>query len=223
MNILSLDWSASGIGPQLVQSLQRYHSGTDAFAILKACFGLKSPATLLKRSSAFRKCSKWFEKSVVSKYFKALKAQRQNNQKGYTVLTSFLEAVRFSKFTLDMDGTDVILGSERLLGFAALEKHAMGPTRQAPGLEVEHMQRLHDILNSEANIIDKLGAGCFLICIYGRARWSEVRLVERVVIDEGDTVTFYISQHKTAAVALPRQQYTFRLLRHAKESPPTTG
>ena len=36
----------------------------------------------------------------------------------------------------------------------------MCPSHQAPGLDVEHLRRLHEILNSEANVIDKLGAGC---------------------------------------------------------------
>eukprot|EP00435_Cladocopium_sp_Y103_P043240 s2564_g12.t1 len=41
LNLLSIDWSASGVGPQLVTALQRDHSGTEAFPILKACFGVK--------------------------------------------------------------------------------------------------------------------------------------------------------------------------------------
>eukprot|EP00435_Cladocopium_sp_Y103_P017615 s580_g4.t1 len=144
LNLLSIDWSSSGVGPHWELTPQRDHTGTEAFSILKACFGVKSPSTLLKR---------------------------------------------------------------RLLGFAALERQAMGPTKQAPGMELEHLRRLREILASGANLIDKLGAGCFLLCTYARARWwSDLRFVERVHIEAGD-LTLYTAEHKTASVGIRRQQY----------------
>jgi hypothetical protein len=44
-------------------ALQRDCSGADATTILKACCGVKSPAALLKRASAFKKYISWFNKS----------------------------------------------------------------------------------------------------------------------------------------------------------------
>ena len=76
---------------------------------------------------------------AVWNYFLFLKQQRIDAKKGYTVPSAFLEAVRFAKFTVDMAGTDSVLGSRRLLGFLALEKKAKGPTVQAPGLDLEHI------------------------------------------------------------------------------------
>ena len=223
LNILSLEWSASGVGPQIVTALQRDATGADAITILKSCFGVKSPSTLLKRAGAFRKYISWFDKigmggdihlrplpldeEMVWQYFGWLRQQRQIAVKGFTIPGSFLEAVRFTKFTLDLIGTDAILGSKRLLGFAALEKQAMCPSRQAPGMEVEHIRKLHDILASNANIIDRLGAVCFLICVYGRARWSDLRFIEKAEIEENECITFYTTEHKTAAVGLRRQQF----------------
>ena len=107
---------------------------------------------------------------VVWRYFLFLKQQRLDSAKGFTVPSSFLEAVRFAKFTVDLSGTDSILGSRRLMGFSALERKAKGPTSQAPGLEPEHIRRLHEVLHTASNCIDRLGAGCFLICLYGCAR-----------------------------------------------------
>ncbi len=78
------------------------------------------------------------------------------NRRGYTVPSSFLEAVRFGKFTLGLNHTDEILSSRRLLGFAALERKEKGPTRQAPGLEVERVKRLHQVLREADNDIDRL-------------------------------------------------------------------
>ena len=62
LNLLAIEWSASGVGPQLVHALQRDHSGAEATTILSACFGVKSPATLLKRASAFKKYACWLDK-----------------------------------------------------------------------------------------------------------------------------------------------------------------
>ena len=121
--------------------------------------------------------------------------------------SSFLEAVRFAKFTLDLQGTDSILGSRRLLGLSALERKAKGPTVQAPGLQPEHIRRLHEVLHTSSNLIDKLGAGCFLVCLYGRARWSDMRFVSHVQLEDGEFVTFHTTEPKTASVGLRREQY----------------
>ena len=223
LRILSVQWSASGVGPQLVAALQKDSAGAEACMILKACFGVKSPSTLLKRASAFRKFYSWFDKSalcnelnsyplpleeaVVWEYFLFLRQQRDVQSKGYTVPSSFMEAVRFAKFTLDLQGTDSILCSRRLLGLAALERKAKGPTVQAPGLDPEHIRRLHEVLHTSSNMIDKLGAGCFLICLYGRARWSDMRYINHVQVEEGEFITCFTTEHKTASVGLRREQY----------------
>ena len=223
LNILSTCWSASGIGPQLVSALQQDNSGAEAVTILKSCFGVKSPSTILKRASAFRNYMTWFDKnpscqelnksslpldeSSVWLYFNWLRNRRIAADKGFTVPTSFLESVRFAKFTVDLNGTDAILCSRRLLGFAAIEQREKGPLKQAPGLELEHMRRLHQILQSDGNLIDRLGAGAFLICLYGRARWSDLRFVSHADISGDDFMTLYTTEHKTASVGLKRQQF----------------
>ena len=138
-----------------------------------------------------------------------LRTVRKSNSRGYTVPASFLEAVRFAKFTLGMLRTEEILGSKRLLGFAAVERRDKGPSNQAPGLDVAHVERLHTILSGSGNDIDRLGAGCFLICIYSRARWSDVRYIDHVEVVEGrlGSMTLFTVEHKTASVGLRREQY----------------
>ena len=63
LDLLSINWKASQIGPQLAESLFEDSTGAKAFGILEACFGVKSPSTLLKRASAFRNYVKWFDTS----------------------------------------------------------------------------------------------------------------------------------------------------------------
>lgn len=121
----------------------------------------------------------------------------------------FLEELRFCKRVLDFYEIDIVASSRRLQGLAASQKSAKGPLRQAPGLELEHMRRLREVLRSEGNMIDRLAAGCFLICLYGRARWSDVRFVQYVEIDNlrNGSLTLYTSERKTAGVGLKREQF----------------
>eukprot|EP00435_Cladocopium_sp_Y103_P016340 s3870_g4.t1 len=110
LRILSVSWSSSGVGPQLATALQKDNTGVEACVILKACFGVKSPSTLLKRAGAFKKFFAWYDKSMVCReinsfplpldesvvweYFLHLKRQRESDARGYTVPSAFLEAVR---------------------------------------------------------------------------------------------------------------------------------
>lgn len=225
LQILSVNWEASGVGVQLAASLQADNTGNGATEILRACFGVKSPATLLKRASAIRSYINWFERNEYGRYsgeavmpfgedavwfyFLWLKEQRLKTNKGFTNAASFLEALRFCKHVLDFQGIDSVVTSRRLQGFAAIQKSAKGPLRQAPGLELEHMRRLHEVLRSDGNPIDRLAAGCFLICLYGRARWSDTRYIQYVEIDNqrNGSLTLYTSEHKTAGVGLRREQF----------------
>ena len=225
MDILSTDWSSSEVGTHLSASLLSDSTGLEAVEILRACFGVKSPSTLIKRANAFRQFISWHFKcgfgtlnnaqalplseQAVWEYFHYLRDLRLENKRGYTVPSSFLEAVRFGKFTLGLKFTDTILQSRRLLGFAAIERRDKGPSRQAPGLEVEHVKRLHAVLREGSNDIDRLGAGCFLICLYSRARWSDVRYVDHVEITEGKfgALTLFTVEHKTATVGLRREAF----------------
>ena len=157
-----------------------YSTGDRATEIFRACFGINSPSTILKRASSFRQFVKWYDKtgygvetmsdpfplreSAVWEYFLWLRDQRTKTNSGFTVPASFLETVRFAKFTLDLKDADRVFSSRRLLGFAAIEKKNRGPTR------------LHQILMSDANDIDRLASGCFLVCLYGRARWGRCQI-----------------------------------------------
>ena len=226
LEMLSCSWYASGVGEQLARDMQSDSSGTAAYETLKACFGIKSPQTLLKRASSLRRYYKWhaelrsdarefqvsplpFSESDVWSFFHWLRDLRMENQRGFTNASAFLETVRFMKFTLNLRDAEEVLQSRRLLGFAAIERLQKGPTRQAAPLELQHLQRLHEVLEGSSCLTDRLGAGVMLICIYGRARWSDLRYIHHVVAEEGRNgfLTLYTAEHKTSAVGARREQY----------------
>lgn len=124
-------------------------------------------------------------KKVPCGYFLRYKRERVVYKRGYAVPTAFLETIRFCRYTLEFQGVDHTVASRRLLGLAALEKRDKGPTRQAPGLELEDLKRLREVLDSGSNVVDRVGAGSFLCCVYGRARWSDVSFIDHVFYEEG--------------------------------------
>eukprot|EP00438_Fugacium_kawagutii_P006143 Skav228576 [mRNA] locus=scaffold1470:20582:34006:+ [translate_table: standard] len=147
--------------------------------------------------------------AAVWDYFLWLRQQRSLLSKGFTSPATFLETVRFAKFTVGLVGAEDILESKRLLGFAAIERSLKGPTKQAPGLELEHLQRLHEILRVGSSLVDRLGAAVFLICVYGRARWSDLRFVEYIEFDRNrnGSMTIYTKEHKTSNMGSKKEQY----------------
>lgn len=227
LDILSTDWECSSTGLQLALDLQEDPSGDSAVQTLRSVFGVKSPATLLKRAATVRKYLKWysisphvdsaerrssglpFRESDVWQYFLSLRAERERENKGFTVTSNFLETVRFTRFALGFHGTEKILESRRLLGFAAIERRHKGPSHQAPPLELEHLQKLHEILRIGDNLVDRLGAGVMLVCAYARARWSDLRYIHHVEIERSKNgcMVLYTREHKTCAVGERREQY----------------
>ena len=175
LEVLSNNWKCSSVGEQIAVELQYDSSGDSAISTLKAVFGVKSPATLLKRVSTVRKYIRWcnatyppdhaehelcclpFKETTVWDYFNYLKAVQDMESKGYTAPSTFLETVRFCRFTLGFYLTDEILQSKPLLGFAAIQKRTKGPSRQAPALELEHLQRLHEVVNGSGNFDRQVG------------------------------------------------------------------
>jgi len=226
MEILSLDWKASQVGDQVAMDLQADATGELAEESLRAVFGTTSASTVLKRAASLRQYIAWFHKTCIEsdtflcplplqeedvwRYFLHLRATTKTSKRGYTVSSTFLETVRFCKFVIGLYSSDKILASKRLLGFAAVERREKGPLVQAPPLEVEHLQKLHAILESGSNVVDRIGAGAFLCAIYARARWSDMRYIHHIRYNgykRNATMDLYTAEHKTSLAGLRREQF----------------
>lgn len=90
-----------------------------------------------------------------------------------------------------------------------MERREKGPSSQAPILELVHLKKLHEILSLGSDLIDRLGAGAMLVCIYGRARWSDLRYIDHVDVEarRNGSLVLYTREHKTSAVGIRREQY----------------
>ena len=131
LELLSCNWSATGVGEILASDMQKDVTGSNAFETLKACFGIKSPQTLLKRASSLKRYFRWhselradaaelelsplpFVEQDVWSFFHWLRNNRRETNRGFTNASAFLETVRFMKFTLELRDPDVVLLSRRL-------------------------------------------------------------------------------------------------------------
>ena len=224
MELLSIDWRSWSVGEQLAVDLQTDAAGELAEQSLRAVFGVKSPATILKPAASLRQYVAWFQKDCILQdkyvcpfpiteadvwcYFMHLRKVRTDTDKGYTVSATFLETVRFCKLIIGMYWCDPVLSSKRFVEFAAVERRERGPLNQALSLEVE--QQLHRILEHGSNDIDRIGAGAFLCTIYARARWGDMRFIHHIKYDgfqRNATMDLYTAEHKTSSIGLRREQF----------------
>ena len=156
----------------------------------------------MKRASSLKQYIAWFHTTCtefdtyvcslplaeddVWRYFLHLRALTRTSKHGYTVSGTFLETIK------------------------AKNVFTTGPLNQTPPLEVEHLQRLHEVLDKGANDIDRIGAGAFLCAVYARARWSDLRYIHHIKYagyKRNATMDLYTAEHKTSSTDLTREQF----------------
>ena len=182
---------ASTAGIQLLRDLYHDNTGVSAEKTLRALFGTKSPNTVLKRARTMSRYCKWVKDSLreqplpfqewhVWSFINHLEA----NSIGSTAGSDLVECLRFCKYIFGMHGVDDVLQSRRVLGLAAIMRSAKRVKNQAPPLTLQHVQRLHDILHNDTIIENRVMAGTCLFAIYSRARWSDLRCVDHMLLNK---------------------------------------
>lgn len=96
-------------------------------------------------------------------------------------LKGIMEALTFCRYVFGIDDLQRAITSKRCYG--AIASGPVGKANQAAPLTVADLERLHSILESDANTWDKLACGSFLFCVYSRARWSDFIHGERITLD----------------------------------------
>ena len=154
-----------------------------------ACFGTRSVHTVMKRANTFSAFLRWLD--VVSSanpsafcdaaYWKYLKFLESSGAAASSA-ASFLASVRFCKFVMGLTGTEE--PSRRCVGLAEKLAAQAGVVRQAEALTVEQLLIIHDTLHDPATSRwDKAFSAYALVALYGRARRSDLKRVERVEWD----------------------------------------
>ncbi len=96
----------------------------------------------------------------------------QNELASPSLLTSFIEAIRFCDKVLNIQGLEAAISPK------ALNITSEGKRNQARVLRVHEVRFLETFLADERNVIvDRFAAGCFLFALFSRSRWSDLRCV----------------------------------------------
>lgn len=164
-DLLSTVVDASEIGRKAVA--EAIMDALDGYAheVLDACFGLKSPGTLLKRYYSLKsfhdwciefKTSAWLPmtETLAWDYVRWLKSASVPPTKA----TSFMEACRFCWFVVD--GSNLVESSFRIKGASNQMKAAKRPWRPADLLTVQEVLKLHASLSPTRGT---RWTGCFVV------------------------------------------------------------
>ena len=191
VELLMLNLNASSAGVASMNECGKMGVQSYMGEMLDACFGIKSPNTLLKRFHSIKMFNHWIYHESAEfwlplseqKVWKYLLHLKKSNG-APTRATSFLEAVRFVHFILGVEGALDTLSSARVKGLAAQLFAAKRPWRPSDPLTTEQVLALHSMLDSEdANLVDRVFCGHLLHMVYSRSRFSDLLAVERLFLD----------------------------------------
>ena len=154
-----------------------------------ACFGTRSVHTVMKRANAFSAFLRWLD--VVSSanpsafcdaaYWKYLKFLESSGAAASSA-ASFLASVRFCRFVTGLTGTEE--PSRRCVGLAEKLAAQADIVRPAEALTVGQLLTIHDTLHDPVTSRwDKAFSAYALVALYGRARHSDLKRVERLEWD----------------------------------------
>ena len=102
-----------------------------------------------------------------------------------TFLRSYLVAIRFSFHVLGVTGGDTVLASKRVEGCAREAYLKKRRTLQKDPLSVAMVEHLEKIVMADKYPDrDRVAAGCFLLCIFFRARFSDMMNLQDLILDE---------------------------------------
>ncbi len=189
--MLAMNLEASEIGIKV--NAEAPHGEWAAYGkeVVDACFGVKSPNTLLKRYYSVNSFVEWcalecdrdwlpLDEHLVWLYVRHLRV----TQAPPTKPASFLEAIRFCWFVLGTHGGQEVLDSFRVHGLSSQMFSQKKEWQPAETLTVSEVKRIHSYMeDSSNNLTDRVIAGHLLHLLYTRARWSDLLAVKHAFID----------------------------------------
>ena len=117
-----------------------------------------------------------------------------------TYFRSLLISVSFARHLLGLVVLDFALDSGRIRGLANAHYLARCAVKRRPALTVVQVTFLEGIVwNDARKIADRIAAGCFLLMIYGRLRFSDMQRtvklsIDSVFLDNGSEVGYLEGQ-----------------------------
>lgn len=169
--------------------------------------GGKAPATLRKRMSQVSKFLQWANNLMPPRLvFPVLFGDMRDyvnflreDGKTYSTLSGVIELMLFLKHVIGVEVEDTVLKSTWLKGVLRQARHQRPPRRQSRALTVAELIFLERFLEDNVNnLIDRYAVGCFLFCVYSRARVGDISKISSIHVDihrDGGVVKGYIECH----------------------------
>ena len=164
--------------------------GGSIAAGLKHVFSGKATGTLHNRAGPILRYIQWCNNNAVIP-FPVFERNVYNfmvevgNSAAPTFLRSFLVSLTFCNFVLGLTGSDDAIASQRVQGCARESYLMKRKLQQRPPLSVAQVKALEQYVSSMMGTPrDVYAAGCFLLCIYMRARFSDMQHMTDIVVDE---------------------------------------
>ncbi|CAL1153951.1 unnamed protein product [Cladocopium goreaui] len=157
---------------------------------LKHIFAGKATGTLHARASPILRYVLWCDNNGIPAFPLSEPAVYRfmcdhSDTAAPTFLRSYLVAVRFSFHVLGVTGGESVLNSKRVEGCAREAFLKKRRTLQKDPLTVAMVEHLERVVMTDRYLDrDKVAAGCFLLCVYFRARFSDMMNLQDLILDE---------------------------------------
>ena len=176
---------------------------------VKAIIGTRSSRTAVTRANSISKFLRWcavefpeveqlFSEALIWQYMQHLTVIGA----APTTASSFVSACRYGFYVLGIDDLKEACSSRRVQGSSNLMYVQKESLKQARVLQVSDIQWMHKQLsNVEMHIVDRAFCGYILICLYGRCRHSDLRMVHTITTDydsRGGFIEISTRCHKNA-------------------------
>ena len=194
--------------------------GGNSREMVRDSMGIKSPRTAIKRAQTILKFFLWMQSSFDDwkpwDPERCVAYMRAGNSKGPVASRgiSLLEAFRFCKFVLRIPIPDDLLSNPRVKGCADRLSAEQGEYHPARSLTATEVASLEKMMLKEMNHVDKYMLGAVLFCLYSRSRWSDVKHIHQLWIEEGSHegelfgfIEGTTQHHKCATSVVKKRQF----------------
>ena len=173
---------------------------------------MKSPNTLNKRAGSLLLYTRWFKANRsgdvfpilerdVAAYLFSLKRSGKYTSRG----ASFRESLKFSHFTLGLDGAISACDSPRVKGASDMMLSGGNEWTPADPLLTSEVMSFHKaMVDEKLPLLDRLAAGHVLVMVYGRCRASDLCHIHNIRCDfdsNSGYLEFDTRFHKTSRKA----------------------
>ena len=194
--------------------------GGNSREMVRDSMGIKSPRTAIKRAQTILKFFLWMQSSYDDwkpwDPERCVAYMRAGNSKGPVASRgiSLLEAFRFCKFVLRIPVPDDLLSNPLVKGRADRLSAEQGEYHPARSLTATEVASLEKLMLKEMNHVDKYMLGAVLFCLYSRSRWSDVKHIHQLWIEEGSHegelfgfIEGTTQHHKCATSVIKKRQF----------------